>query len=128
MKLFITFRKHCFSVTIILFAVITLLSFIPNASPHIPFVSGDDKIQHLIAYSALMFTVALRQSKYWIVIGVILMCWSGIIELLQPIVHRQTDWGDMIANSSGIVLGAALALFINYLFITNTNYKESLYD
>jgi hypothetical protein len=36
-----------------------------------------------------------------------------MIELIQPYVNRHADWLDMLANTSGIILGALLAHLVN---------------
>ncbi len=64
----------------------TVLSLWPLEN--LPPVPGSDKVQHLIAYAALMFPIALRKPKYWPLIGLLFIAWSGPIELLQPYVNR----------------------------------------
>jgi VanZ family protein len=34
---------------------------------------------------------------------------GGLIELIQPYVNRHGEWLDMLANTSGVILGALLA-------------------
>ena len=89
----------------------------------LPSVPGNDKIHHFIAYSVLMFSVALRKSKYWPVIGLFLIFWSGVIELIQPYVNRHSDWMDLLTNCAGIVIGATIALIINYTFLRPAKLK-----
>jgi VanZ family protein len=107
-------RTYWIYITLFLLVVITLLSLTPL--PSLPAVPGSDKIQHFIAYGALMFSIALRKPKYWLWIAFFLISWSGVIELLQPYVNRYGDWMDMAANSGGVVCGILLAQLINWLF------------
>lgn len=107
-------RSYWLVCTIFTLAVITLLSLKPMVD--LPSVPGGDKIHHIIAYAALMFPVALKKPKYWLLIGFLFFCLSGAIELLQPFVSRRGDWLDMSANLLGIVFGILLAQFINWRF------------
>ncbi|WP_435234345.1 VanZ family protein [Psychromonas sp. PT13] len=120
-KLLILLRTYWFAVTVFLLAVITFLSLTPM--PQLPPVPGNDKIHHFIAYSVLMFSVALRRSKYWPAIGLFLIVWSGGIELVQPYVNRHSDWMDLLTNCAGIVIGAVIALIINYTFLRSEKLK-----
>ncbi|WNZ54215.1 VanZ family protein [Microbulbifer sp. MKSA007] len=86
---------------------ITSLSLFPL--PEVPNIPGTDKTNHLIAYSALMFPVALRRPSYWWLIGLFFVLWSGGIELLQPYVNRTGEWLDFVANTAGILSGALIA-------------------
>ena len=107
-------KTYWLIITIFLLVVVTLLSLTP--SPNLPSVPVTDKTQHFIAYGALMFSVALKRPKYWLLIGFFLILWSGAIELIQPYVNRYSDWMDLAANSAGVVSGALLALFISWIF------------
>lgn len=107
-------RTYWIIITFLLLAVITLLSLTPL--PSIPAIPSNDKIQHFIAYSALTFPVVLRKPRYWLLIGLFFLCWSGGIELLQPYFHHRRDWLDMIANGAGIGCGILCALLLNRFF------------
>jgi len=63
-----------------------------------------------------MFPVALSRPKHYLFIGFFFIAWSGAIELLQPLVNRFAEWGDLAANLGGIVLGILLAAVIR-LFV-----------
>lgn len=100
--------------TLLVLLAITLLSLWPAGS--LPSVPGTDKTHHFIAYAGLMFPVALRQPKSWILIGVFFMGWSGAIELIQPYVNRYGEWLDMLANSGGLLCGVLLARMAKFFF------------
>ena len=97
------------TVTIILFVVITLLSFAPIQ------LSGSfgpisvDKAYHFVAYFCLVFTLPLLRPSLtiWVALGV--MVYSGLIELVQYLFGREPSWGDFIANGIGVIVGAAIA-------------------
>lgn len=91
-------------------SLITVLSLMPLAE--LPEVSGSDKTHHFVAYGLLMFPVALRQPKNWLLIAVFFIAWSGAIELIQPIVNRYGEWFDLLANSLGVILGIVIARLV----------------
>ena len=46
----------------------------------------------------------------------IFIAYSGMIELLQPLVNRYCEWADMLANSSGLACGVIGAGGLNRFF------------
>ena len=106
-------RNYWIAITLITITGITLLSLYPLGS--LPSVPGSDKTHHFIAYAALMFPTALRKPKYWLFIGLFFVCWSGIIELLQPYVNRYGEWLDLAANTIGLVCGLLLVQLKNLI-------------
>ena len=97
------------TVTVILFVIITLLSFAPIR------LSGSfgpisvDKAYHVLAYFCLVFPLSLSRPSLtiWVALGV--MVYSGLIELVQYLFGREPSWGDFIANGIGVIVGAAIA-------------------
>lgn len=102
-SILIIIQRYWQAVTVLTLVTITMLSLWPVAT--LPEVPGSDKTHHLIAYAALMFPVALRQPRYWLLIGIFFIGWSGMIELIQPYVNRYGEWLDMAANTGGIIVG-----------------------
>jgi hypothetical protein len=74
---------------------------------------GTDKTHHLIAYGLLMLPAALRKPKNWIAYGLLFIAYSGVIEIIQPLVNRHGEWMDMFANAAGIICGLLIAGLIN---------------
>jgi len=73
----------------------------------------NDKVTHALAYTGLTlwFTGIFPRRRYgWIVLGLFLLGLS--IELAQGAMAygRQQDYADIVANSSGILIGLLLAL------------------
>lgn len=104
-------EKYWLIVTVCLLLIITGLSLWPLDS--LPSAPGSDKAHHLIAYAALVFPVALRKPNRWIWFVGFFIGYSGLIELIQPYVNRYGEWLDMLANTTGVVCGVALATAIN---------------
>ncbi len=88
-------------------ALIAVMSLVPL--PELPLFPGSDKTHHLIAYSLLMFPVALHKPKKWLWIALGFTAWSGVIELIQPYVNRYGEWLDLLANTLGVVMGFVIA-------------------
>ena len=114
-------RTYWIVITLFNLSVITLLSLYPLEN--LPSVPGSDKTHHLIAYGALMFPTALHKPKYWQFIGLFFICWSGVIELLQPYVNRYGEWLDMAANTIGIACSLLVAQLINWFMSVKSTFK-----
>ena len=104
-------RTYWIAITLFTLSVITLLSLYLQES--LPLVPGSDKTHHLIAYCVLMLPTALRKPKYWQFICLFFICFSGVIELLQPYINRHGEWLDMAANTIGIALSLLIARLVN---------------
>ena len=69
--------------------------------PEIPFL---DKIVHIGAYIVLAYTFAeLNRSNKLIVI--FCFFYGLAIELIQPYTGRFFEWADLLANSTGLIIG-----------------------
>lgn len=102
-------------VTLLLLATITLLSLLPL--PQLPEVPGSDKTHHLVAYSALMLPAFFIKYEKRLLLSLGFFAWSGLIELVQPLVNRHGELTDLIANGAGLVIGALLGEFLSKLLI-----------
>jgi hypothetical protein len=114
-------RTYWIAITLFTLSVITILSLYPLES--LPSVPGSDKTHHLIAYGALMFPTALRKPKYWQFICLFFICWSGLIELVQPYVNRYGEWLDMAANTLGIASSLLLAQLLSWITSVDSKFK-----
>ena len=106
-------KNYWVFLTLLMLTAITLLSLWPLKQ--LPAVPGTDKTHHLIAYALLMLPVALRRPDYWIGYGLLFIAYSGVIELIQPLVHRYGEWMDLLANAIGVICGAMIATLIHLL-------------
>ena len=107
-------KKYWLSYTLFILTVITILSLIPLKE--LPPIPSNDKIQHFIAYGALMLPTAIKKPKHNMVIVLFFICWSGAIELLQPYVNRYGEWQDLLANITGLIFGWLLAKLMLFCF------------
>ena len=108
-------RNNWLVLTLVMLVTITTLSLWPVDS--LPDVPGTDKTHHFIAYGALMFPAALRRPLYWPWIGLLIVAYSGVIELIQPFVNRYGEWLDLAANTGGVICGVLLAQLVIYFII-----------
>ncbi|WP_421736668.1 VanZ family protein [Caulobacter sp.] len=62
-----------------------------------------DKAKHFIVFYVLtaLAITALPASRFWR-IGVVLLAFGGLIEVLQAFVGRDAAWGDVLADACGI--------------------------
>ncbi|NQW26417.1 MAG: VanZ family protein [Flammeovirgaceae bacterium] len=95
--------RHWMIITIGLLLIITVLSLYPI--PVLPEMGGNDKIRHFIAYGVLTFPVSYVNFKKTFPLLLVFVCFSGCIELIQPLVNRNGEWLDLLANAAGIVIG-----------------------
>lgn len=100
-------KAYWWEITLALLCAITVVSLYPHAN--LLAVPGTDKTHHLIAYAVLVFPTALRRPHRWRLIMLFFILCGGLIELIQPYVNRHGEWLDMLANTSGVILGALLA-------------------
>ena len=117
-KILTPIRKYWIFFTLFILTMITVLSLCPLEE--LPPVPGDDKTHHFIAYAVLMLPAAIRKPSYLPAIGLFFICWSGAIELLQPLVNRYRDFWDLAANVTGLFCGLLVARSIEWLLSFNS--------
>jgi VanZ family protein len=96
------------------------LAFDPNPPPQID--TGWDKLNHLLAFGTLapctMLALQGRRRRR-LGSGLFLLAFGAFIEVVQTqIPGRSGEWGDLLADSLGIVLGLLAARFIDRLLGT----------
>ena len=88
-----------------------LASLLP--SHHLPVTGVSDKLEHAAAYMvlALWFAGVYPRSRY-VLIALGLFAMGVAIEWAQGVMNlcRQSDFRDVVANSTGIAVGLTLAL------------------
>jgi VanZ family protein len=88
-----------------------------SLSPGLPSAAGavSDKVLHFTAYAGLafVFTGALGRQR-WLLLGVALFLFGATIELAQEYltVSRAGEWGDVAANTAGILAGLLAAALV----------------
>lgn len=95
----------------LLFVVASYFALSPNPPVSIGFAW--DKLNHVLAFAALAFSVGLGYPS-WRGTRVLWFCalvaYGGLIEILQQFVPgRSSEWSDLLGDTVGIVCGAAIA-------------------
>lgn len=78
---------------------------------------GWDKLLHFTAYFglALLATLAWGRRVQVFMICILVVVLGGVMELLQLLVGRDAEWGDLVANTLGAGLGTGLAALMLWL-------------
>ena len=92
---------------LLLAGIIGYLTLTPLVAP-LPDVPQSDKLLHLLAFAALVLPLAISDPRNWVWALALAVAYGGVIELIQPHVNRQAEWGDFLANSLGAALGVAM--------------------
>ncbi|SEK36956.1 VanZ like family protein [Colwellia chukchiensis] len=100
------------AISLVILTLITAGSLFP--ADYLPPAPGSDKTHHFIGYCALMLPAAIRRPKYWLLLAVFFVAWSGAIELIQPHVNRYGEWLDLAANTCGVLIAIILSYAIRY--------------
>jgi hypothetical protein len=70
---------------------------------------GTDVTQHLLGYGIAAFWFA-QLHRRWLIVAIALIAYGALIEVLQPVLsNRFFEWKDILANSTGVFFGLALA-------------------
>jgi len=109
------------TVTIILFVIITLLSFAPIQLRGSFGPIGVDKAYHVLAYFCLVIPIAILRPRLTIWVALVIMVYGGLIELVQYLFGREPSWGDFIANGIGAIAGAMIAIFLRLRLFGSNN-------
>ena len=96
-------RKIDIYVTIIISIALGLATL--TTVEKLPTVSGSDKVYHLISFAILTLPIAIiRPRAIWIILS-LSIAFGGAIELLQPLVNRNCEMADFLADTVGAILG-----------------------
>ncbi|MDB3929841.1 VanZ family protein [Paracoccaceae bacterium] len=100
-------RKIDIYATIIIAFAIGLATLTPVEK--LPTVSGSDKVYHLISFAILTLPIAIiRPRAIWIILS-LSIAYGGAIEVLQPLVNRNCEMTDFLADAVGAMLGVIVA-------------------
>ncbi len=91
--------------------LVCYLSLMPHPPQPVSF-EGVDKLEHLLAYVGLMLwfcqVYISRAARIKLLFGLVAM--GVVIEILQGMSgYRYFEYADMLANSSGVLIGLGLA-------------------
>ena len=93
--------------TVVIAVLIGLATLTPVEK--MPDVSGSDKLYHLISFAILTLPIAVIRPKALWVIFILSVGYGGAIEVLQPLVNRNCELADFLADAGGAALGMAMS-------------------
>ena len=102
-SMFAFVSKYVWSISFLMLAIISFISLLPLET--LPIVPGSDKTHHLISYALIAIPISFVRPKYWLIFLLLVVVWSGVIEVIQPFVNRYGDWVDLLANFVGALMG-----------------------
>lgn len=101
-------RALALALTACLAVIIGWLTLSPS-QPHTPvFFTLPDKVYHAIAFAALILPPASLAVSVLPPIFAVALLYGGAIELIQPLLGRTAEIGDMVANIIGLFAGLAI--------------------
>jgi len=108
-----------FIISISLVTVFSLIPDPPSADSDFPFF---DKIEHLLAYTAMSFLLLAAISgkpgmKHVLVVFAILSAYGLAIEFFQQFTGRSPEVADFFADLAGISSGSALSVMVRKIFL-----------
>ena len=93
--------------TIIIAVVIGMATLTPVEE--LPAVSGSAKLYHLISFAILTLPIAVIRPKAGWVMFILSVGYGGAIEVLQPLVDRNCELADFLADVGGVALGMTVS-------------------
>lgn len=109
-------RKAKFPLMLIIPPVVVGIATLGPKLP--PQISDYDKFFHFCAYAGLSAFLIFLASQHALAIIIILIAYSGLLELIQPAFDRQSEWADFAANVGGSIVGGVavsiILLFMGY--------------
>jgi len=92
------------------FLTLTPVTELPTTLPF------NDKVYHLSAFTVLAIPLTTVNPRYALWIVPVIISYGGIIELVQPFVNREANWGDFWFNTMGTFLGTLIGCIGHWLF------------
>jgi VanZ family protein len=93
--------------TVVIAVLIGLATLTPVEE--LPAVSGSDKLYHLISFAMLTLPIAVIRPKAGWVMFILSVGYGGAIEVLQPLVDRNCELADFLADVGGVALGMTVS-------------------
>ncbi|CUB02253.1 hypothetical protein [Marinomonas fungiae] len=91
---------------------VSLATLMPASTLGTP--PGSDKLHHVLGFAFWTLLCAFGPTRRFILLALTIVLCGGLIELIQPYVHRRGEWDDFWADCAGVGL-AALVHCLVYL-------------
>lgn len=92
---------------------VSLATLMPASSLGTP--PGSDKLHHVLGFAFWALLCAFGPTRRYLLLALLITLCGGLIELIQPYVHRRAEWGDFWADCMGVGLASALHLLIRFV-------------
>lgn len=92
---------------------VSLATLMPAATLGTP--PGSDKLHHVMGFAFWTTLCAFGPTRRFLLLAVVIALCGGLIELIQPYVHRHGEWGDFWADCIGVGLASVLHLILCYV-------------
>lgn len=116
-------RNGLYTAFLVLLVALIAWGGLRDVPPVPKFFEGQDKLEHLMAFSALTLWLAalVRPSRWQLAAGLSAMA-ALLLEVAQGLfsVHRSASLGDLLASMIGIALAAAFILAMRRTLVSRS--------
>ncbi|SBS30379.1 hypothetical protein MAQ5080_01651 [Marinomonas aquimarina] len=91
---------------------VSLATLMPASSLGTP--PGSDKLHHVLGFAFWAMLCAFGPTRRYLWLAFLITLCGGLIELIQPYVHRRGEWGDFWADCAGVGVATFLHACIRY--------------
>ena len=71
-----------------------------------------DKQMHALAFGVLVLPLSIASPASVFRIAAVALAFGAVIELIQPGFNRSAEWGDLLADAIGILIGIVPGLWL----------------
>lgn len=97
--------KLALGLSVLMVAIISLLTLTPVTAPSLGSIEHADKIYHALAFAGLALPIATLRPGWLVVAVPTYAAFGGLIEIIQPFVGRDCSFADWVADLIGVGLG-----------------------
>jgi VanZ family protein len=107
----------CSSIAIAI--LVGIFAFSPKLVHEIPL--GNDKINHFLAFAAIVFPIAMVKPRWLIAASLLAIAYGGAIEVIQPYFGDTRSVFDWLADILGVLAGGGAGLVLGRTILSNVD-------
>ena len=115
-------RRILWTMTVLYWLALFGLTHTPPS--HMPAAPGSDKLMHFLAYLVLSFLLGTtlylglpgQRRRIAVLVLILGAAYGAFDELTQPLAGRDAEWGDWLADLSGVATVAVVLFVLVRLF------------
>lgn len=92
---------------------VSLATLMPAATLGTP--PGSDKLHHVLGFAFWAILCAFGPTRRFLGLAFVIILCGGLIELIQPYVHRRAEWHDFWADCAGVGLAVLVHFAIRLI-------------